>query len=119
LDSVKTSVEVLELLRSLPQHESVDLLNKLRETAQPATVLSSYMEDHSHAETPELFSSQFSSPLALAPTSTGIELELMTRYATAYPPLSPIDVTSLRLAESILGSPAAMHDTPFDHRDGR
>ena len=85
------------MLRTVSQSEALDLLQRLRGTAEPAFLLSppsEHTDEHHDVRTPETPPNLHLAALTLAPKATGIALELMSRYPVAYPCLCPADYAS-------------------------
>ncbi|KAF6821119.1 C6 transcription factor [Colletotrichum plurivorum] len=83
---LEDQTRLLELLRSLPGPEAVQLLQRFRSTSDTSRVLSS-LEGSFHGETRP---SDLDTARAILPlTKSSIEFELMAQYGTAYPRLFP------------------------------
>lgn len=117
----ETNTELLEKLRTLPEIESIELLRKLRAAVKPTSLLSSVsdtkQQDPDQApELPAPPSPRHQSPSILAPTASGIELELLTRYPIAYPTLSPVDLDIDSFLQPPLSDSGAREDSYCDDR---
>ncbi|KAI0138516.1 hypothetical protein F4776DRAFT_654301 [Hypoxylon sp. NC0597] len=112
VDKVKAgpeTLEVVELLKSLPEDQAFILLGILREKDDPATALSAFKVASAEGE------GQISSDLneqASIPAQTMLELELMANNPKAYPSLCPINpsllaksnlIRSMRLPMEVYG----------------
>ncbi|KAF6781827.1 C6 transcription factor, partial [Colletotrichum musicola] len=89
---LQDQTRLLELLRSLPGPEAVQLLQRFRSTSDTSRVLSS-LEGSFHGETRP--SDLDKARAILPPTQSSIEFELMAEYGTAYPRLLPTSVAEL------------------------
>ncbi|KAI0834852.1 hypothetical protein F5Y06DRAFT_289573 [Hypoxylon sp. FL0890] len=95
IDKVKAGPEVLEvveLLRSLPEDQAFVLLGLLREKDDPATAISAFKGSGVEGE-PHIVSDPDAETSILARTI--LELELMTHNSKAYPSLRPINASAL------------------------
>ncbi|KAI1413595.1 hypothetical protein F5Y13DRAFT_160655 [Hypoxylon sp. FL1857] len=95
IDKIKAGPEMLELvelLKSLPEDQALMLLSALREHEDPATALSAFKGGG--AEEEGRMSSGPSAQACISPR-TMLELELMANNPKAYPSLPPIDPTVL------------------------
>jgi len=84
--------ELLGRLRSLPEHEALNLLQSLRRASDPARALASAEGSmHSRQRPSDLLAAKAIFP----PTSSNVEFELMASHAPAYPQISPQNISFL------------------------
>ncbi|KAJ9129334.1 hypothetical protein NKR23_g12559, partial [Pleurostoma richardsiae] len=77
-DNLKSSAEIVDQLKSLPEQDALDLLDRLREAAEPSDALTLHEKPIAERST---------APQLVAPTQSSLEFELMIRHPISYPTL--------------------------------
>ncbi|KAI1384473.1 uncharacterized protein F4822DRAFT_364701 [Hypoxylon trugodes] len=103
------TLEVLELLKTLPEEQATKLLSLLRENGDPVEVLSIFRESNAEADEP---TSPEAGPQGFNLARSVLELELMTNNSKAYPPLRPVNASLL--ANSDLLRPSKPSATVYE-----
>jgi hypothetical protein len=83
--------EILELLRSAPESEALQVLRSLRSTSHAAFTLASIKGSAHAAARP---SDALMARATLPPTESSIEFELNVRHHSVYPTFEPLDILS-------------------------
>lgn len=91
--SLKQHTDVIDSLRSAPEHEAIATLLRLRSTPHVSAVVSSIRTSVS----PNRLSEPRTARAVMPATDTEIEFELAVHHKIVYPALPPIDVLSLDL----------------------
>jgi hypothetical protein len=77
-DNFKSSAEIVDQLKSLPEQDALDLLDRLREAAEPSDALTLHEKPIAERST---------APQLVAPTQSSLEFELMIQHPISYPTL--------------------------------
>lgn len=101
------------MMRTAPEKEALDILFRLRATADPQAVLESSRGNMSRRYQPSAIETAQSVSTATVP---GLEFELAMRHSLPYPPVPPVDTGSVDL--KLLPGDASRNISPsrFDSR---
>ena len=86
--------ELVDILKTLPEHRSIHLLQKLRLTTTDIHSLLSHGRSSFSEALPRLF-------VWNLPARGSLEFTLMVRHAFAYPTLSPLDASALGFTSAL------------------
>ncbi len=92
--------ELLGLLQSLPEGESLALLNRLRASEDASVALSGFKAEGGSSGSRNNYV-----PAILPPSQTSLEFELMMRHPIAYPTLVPVEA-ALIVGATTMSRPA-------------
>ncbi|KAH7028886.1 uncharacterized protein B0I36DRAFT_363500 [Microdochium trichocladiopsis] len=115
LEVHKRQGELLHMMRTAPEDEALDILFRLRATADPQAVLESSRGNMSRRYQPSAIEAAQSSS---APTTfSALEFELSMRHTLPYPPMSPVDTASVDLKPiTPMNGTDHVSPAPFDPR---
>ncbi|KAI0199927.1 hypothetical protein F4808DRAFT_461324 [Astrocystis sublimbata] len=106
------ALELVDLLRALPDDRSISLLKRIREGADLAKSISLYKDSGDDLEPP-------SRPVSQRPRRDGsLEGELMRQYPNSFPELPPIDPIRLATSDLLRPQPGTSSAAPLAGQDG-
>lgn len=93
-EDLRQHSDILEHLRTAPEHEAIAIIRRLRSTRDVSTVLSRIKND----VPPVRPSSLTVARAILPPVNTQVEFELTMLHKMVYPSLAPLDIASIDLS---------------------